>query len=168
MEFSDPEIEEKLSRIEKMDISEEDKLLKQVAETFTSSVRKSDAVFRYGGDEFAIILTNIHKKEESVIVAKRTLEKISRPFYVDDHKVNADISIGISIYPDDARDPDSLIKRRIKRCMIQKQQALAINFGLKNGNEFITVTFEGAFFCKSHLQSRWWLPSQKAFKGIAF
>ncbi|WP_207679150.1 cache domain-containing protein [Desulfonema magnum] len=86
-----------------------DKLLKEVADRLKISVRESDHVCRFGGDEFTIILNNTNDSCPER-VALRIMEKISEPYYIDNHKIDfITPSIGISAYPKDGYDVDTLI-----------------------------------------------------------
>jgi diguanylate cyclase (GGDEF)-like protein len=87
-----------------------DELLKLVADRLRSSTRDPDTVARLGGDEFAIIMTQLHKPLDATILARRIRESVSRPFHVDGHQIVTDISIGISVAPEDGTEPDVLLK----------------------------------------------------------
>lgn len=86
-----------------------DKLLQAVAHRLTLCVRESDTVARMGGDEFVIILNEINHWEEPSIVARKLLEALTTPFNIEGNVCDIGISIGISIYPDDAQDAQKLI-----------------------------------------------------------
>ena len=85
-----------------------DELLKQVAKRLYDVLRRSDAVFRIGGDEFAITLCPVSSVLEVMGVADRVLESFQRPFMLGAHEVHASASCGISIFPDDAADLQAL------------------------------------------------------------
>lgn len=87
-----------------------DLLLKEVAERLAQSLRLSDSVARMGGDEFTVILTKIVDPEDAAIVAKRIVDSLARPFYIEGRVASIGVSIGISIYPIDGEDPDELLK----------------------------------------------------------
>ena len=86
-----------------------DILLQEVAELLMGCVRDGDMVSRYGGDEF-IILLKAPKRMICYTVAHRILEAFNHPFYVDDHELYITPSIGISLYPEDGMDVETLIK----------------------------------------------------------
>ncbi|RZI42720.1 EAL domain-containing protein [Herbaspirillum sp. HC18] len=87
-----------------------DELLKQVAERLVSCLRGQDMIARYGGDEFAFVLTE-QKDEKSVVsLMERILRTIDRPFRVDNHKLFVSCSIGLSFYPRDGEDVDTLLR----------------------------------------------------------
>jgi diguanylate cyclase (GGDEF)-like protein len=87
-----------------------DELLKVVAERLRRCVRESDTVARLGGDEFAIIMTNMDDPSDAVVLAKRIRDSITKPYDLEEHQILADISIGISVAPEDAVEPDLLLK----------------------------------------------------------
>lgn len=88
-----------------------DTVLQEVARRLMASVRKSDTVARIGGDEFVVILQNIQDKHEAAPVARKILSAIQHPFMVrgGEHSVGA--SIGISCFPDDGENMDTLLKK---------------------------------------------------------
>jgi diguanylate cyclase (GGDEF)-like protein/PAS domain S-box-containing protein len=87
-----------------------DELLKSVAERLLTCLRGDDTVARYGGDEFAFVLMG-QKDENSVIVLmERILNTINRPFIIGGHKLFISCSIGLSFYPRDGTDEDTLLR----------------------------------------------------------
>lgn len=87
-----------------------DTLLHLVGERLIRLLRREDAVCRLGGDEFAVILENLAGNDEAVIVARKVIEKLSRPFTIESHEVNTTVSCGVGIFPDHSRDVRSLIR----------------------------------------------------------
>ncbi|MFW5787234.1 MAG: diguanylate cyclase domain-containing protein [Halanaerobiales bacterium] len=88
-----------------------DKLLIEVGKRMKSHLRKNDIISRLGGDEFIIILNLIQNKEESTKVAEKLIKLMERPFKINGHKINVNVSIGISIYPNDGKKPEELINK---------------------------------------------------------
>jgi len=98
-----------------------DKLLEATANLFTSCMRESDMighadpiahsniVARLGGDEFIISLGDIKRPEDAAVVAERILESLAKPIKLDEHEVYVTASIGISIYPNDGEDAETLM-----------------------------------------------------------
>ena len=86
-----------------------DKLLQSVAKCLLASVRDPDTVSRYGGDEFAILLQDINRPENAAVTARRILSALGEVHSVDGHQLHVTASIGVSIYPDDGFDAETLI-----------------------------------------------------------
>ena len=86
-----------------------DEILRAAARRLVYGVRESDTVARLGGDEFIVILHNLGHWEEPGVVARNLLEAFSAPFSVGEIACSIGVSIGISIYPDDAEDTQKLI-----------------------------------------------------------
>ncbi|HUV04279.1 MAG TPA: EAL domain-containing protein [Armatimonadota bacterium] len=87
-----------------------DQLLKQVAQRLTASVREADTVARMGGDEFIAIVADISESEDATVVARRVLETLSQPFLLSGQEIFISASIGVSMYPSDGADPETLVK----------------------------------------------------------
>ncbi len=87
-----------------------DELLKVVAERLRRCIREPDTIARLGGVEFAIIMTGMHAPTDPVVLAKRIRQAVIKPYILDGHQILADISIGISLAPIDATEPDLLLK----------------------------------------------------------
>ena len=86
-----------------------DKLLIAITKNLKECVREEDTIARLGGDEFTIILQNISKKYTAKI-ADIILEKMQKPFYINNIELHATFSIGISLYPEDANSADLLVR----------------------------------------------------------
>jgi diguanylate cyclase (GGDEF)-like protein len=87
-----------------------DTLLTQVSKRIQDCVRTTDKVFRLGGDEFTIILTDIDNLDVIEKTAQRIVERLSQEFEINHLTVNITSSIGSSTYPNDTRDVSTLIK----------------------------------------------------------
>ncbi len=87
-----------------------DKLLQSVAARLVESVRASDTVSRQGGDEFVILLPELDQPESAALLARRILEELGRGHQIGQNELNVTASIGISIYPADGDDAESLMK----------------------------------------------------------
>ncbi len=88
-----------------------DLLLRETAARLTESLRLSDTAARMGGDEFTVILTKITETADAAIVARRIVDNLSKPFFLENHEVSIGVSIGIGIYPIDGEDADVLLKK---------------------------------------------------------
>ncbi|HWQ39208.1 MAG TPA: EAL domain-containing protein [Burkholderiales bacterium] len=87
-----------------------DAVLKQAAERLKKACREGDTVARVGGDEFTIVLPNVTAVQGLSAFADKLLAALSRPFPGDGQELFVSASVGISLYPDDARTVDELIK----------------------------------------------------------
>jgi len=88
-----------------------DEILRQVAQAMRWSIRASDTVSRLGGDEFLIILPDVSGATGAAEVAERILGALATPIPFGEHRIAVSLSIGIALYPGDARGPDDLIRR---------------------------------------------------------
>ncbi|MYM33832.1 EAL domain-containing protein [Duganella sp. FT94W] len=87
-----------------------DDLLRQFSNRLVQTARIRDTVGRVGGDEFALILTKSGDQQDAVQAAHEVREALRQPFELDGHQAILSASIGISVYPDDATDPHTLVK----------------------------------------------------------
>ncbi|MEO7037917.1 MAG: EAL domain-containing protein [Polyangiaceae bacterium] len=87
-----------------------DRVLQSVAERLVGCVRSSDTVSRQGGDEFVVLLSEVERAEDAVVMARRMLEAVAEGHLVDQQQLHVSTSIGVSIYPDDGLDAETLIR----------------------------------------------------------
>jgi diguanylate cyclase (GGDEF)-like protein len=87
-----------------------DLLLKEVSERLKRCLREADTVARLGGDEFTILLPDMGKEEDVIIVAERVLVALKPPCLIGRHELYVTASIGISRYPSDGEDDEALLK----------------------------------------------------------
>ncbi|GAB6070785.1 hypothetical protein JCM30760_18820 [Thiomicrorhabdus hydrogeniphila] len=87
-----------------------DELLIAVSKLIKKTVRDSDAVARFGGDEFVILLEDIEHNSEVSLIADKLLKAFSNPIHFDSHNLVITISMGVSVYPQDATTLDLLLK----------------------------------------------------------
>ncbi|MFZ3004159.1 MAG: EAL domain-containing protein [Undibacterium umbellatum] len=87
-----------------------DMLLKSVTERLCACVRSSDTVSRQGGDEFVILVTDDKSAENAAYTAEKLLKSLSAPHSINKHELYVTTSIGISSYPADGTDAETLIK----------------------------------------------------------
>ena len=87
-----------------------DQLLQVVAQRLEHSVREVDTVCRIGGDEFVVLLTGLATIDAVTHIAEKILAQISKQFTVGEDNVTSTLSIGISLYPDNGQDLDTLLR----------------------------------------------------------
>ncbi len=87
-----------------------DELLVEVAKRLQNCVRKSDTIVRFGGDEFVMLLTGLHSREEASFIADKVLKLVQQPFELSQVEAKVGCSIGIAIYPDDGTSESDLLK----------------------------------------------------------
>lgn len=87
-----------------------DRLICAVAERLAGLVRGADIVARFGGDEFAIIQTNVKDRTDAEALAARILDILRQPFTIEGNQVQIGASLGISIAPDHAQDGATLMR----------------------------------------------------------
>jgi len=87
-----------------------DRLLQDSAKRLAECLRESDTVARLGGDEFVVMIENFTAPKDAIAVAQKVLASLSRPFFVDGQEFLMSASIGISTFPDDGKDAETLLK----------------------------------------------------------
>ena len=87
-----------------------DELLRSVAERLIDSVRATDTVCRQGGDEFVILLSEIEQPGDAAYIAEKLIAAFMQPHRIDAHLITATLSIGVSIYPTDGDDVETMMK----------------------------------------------------------
>lgn len=108
-----------------------DLLLQEVARRVRLCVRGSDTISRQGGDEFVILLPNLDDLGDVVLVIDKLIESIANPYYLNSHVMHVTTSIGVSVYPQDGNESESLI-RNADTAMYQAKDAG------RNGFRFFT------------------------------
>jgi len=87
-----------------------DKLLQSISERLVECIRAVDTVSRQGGDEFVMLLPAVENAQDAALAARRMLEAISEAHSIDNHELHVTASIGISVYPEDGLDVETLIQ----------------------------------------------------------
>jgi diguanylate cyclase (GGDEF)-like protein/PAS domain S-box-containing protein len=87
-----------------------DQLLKQVAHRLQEVLRTGDTVGRLGGDEFAVVLSDLSAASDADVVAQKLMEALGQPCILDGREVFVTASAGITLFPADSEDPDTLLK----------------------------------------------------------
>ncbi len=98
-----------------------DRLLVEIAQRLKNVLRGTDTVARLGGDEFVFLLPGVDRVEEWTDTLNRILGAITRPMALSGHSVSISASIGVTLYPQDDDDPDTLL-RHADQAMYQAKQ----------------------------------------------
>jgi diguanylate cyclase (GGDEF)-like protein/PAS domain S-box-containing protein len=122
-----------------------DLLLKQVANRLVLAVQKDGFVSRHGGDEFIILLKDIDK-EKVTEISQRILNEFSEPLRLEQQEFYVTPSIGISLYPSDAKDEETLIKLADIAMYVAKERG-------KNNFQFYSSKHSGLSFRKMELEN---------------
>lgn len=113
-----------------------DGLLKAVAERLNETARSMDTVARVGGDEFVFILNDVGQAENAATVAKKVVESLARPFAIHGNICSIGGSIGISIFPDDTENMETLVKQADDAMYLAKSK------GKNNYQFFSAIPYE--------------------------
>lgn len=87
-----------------------DKLLIDVSNRISKCLRESDIVSRFGGDEFTVLLSNTNNVDDIELICNNIQKNISKEYSIDNETVFTSASIGVSSYPNDSKDIDTLLK----------------------------------------------------------
>ncbi len=98
-----------------------DKVLIEVTHRIKAVIREDDTVARLGGDEFVVLLVGIDAPEECVGSLNRLLEAIRQPIDIQGAVSNISVSIGVSLYPEDDQDADTLLRHADQAMYVAKQ-----------------------------------------------
>lgn len=112
-----------------------DLLLKSVARRLKLCLRESDYLFRIGGDEFTILLTNIVNDTDVARVAKKILKRISLPYLIQGNEIFTSTSIGISVFPNDGWEVEILVKNADIAMYSAKEEGTGYRFFTKEMNQ---------------------------------
>ena len=99
-----------------------DQLLRLVAQRLKHVLRESDTVTRIGGDEFTVLAPRVRGQDDAVVIARKVRGAFTLPFVVDGREMYVTTSIGVSLYPRDGEDPDTLLKHADAAMYLAKSQ----------------------------------------------
>ncbi|OLN31502.1 bifunctional diguanylate cyclase/phosphodiesterase [Desulfosporosinus metallidurans] len=108
-----------------------DRLLKESSERLKQALREGDTIARQGGDEFLVLLPEIGQEEEAASITERILAVFLKPFVLDWNEVFISTSVGISLYPNDGSDLETLVKQADTAMYYAKEQG-------RNNYQFFT------------------------------
>jgi diguanylate cyclase (GGDEF)-like protein/PAS domain S-box-containing protein len=142
--------------------SKGDLLLKEMAQRLLNCVRNTDTVARLGGDEFTIILPELREQDSIERLAQDILCQLARPFELEGECAYASVSIGVTLYPEDTDDIDTLIKNADQAMYAAKAQG-------RNCRNYFTISMQEAALNRMRLindlrsalaESQFWLAYQ--------
>jgi diguanylate cyclase (GGDEF)-like protein/PAS domain S-box-containing protein len=106
-----------------------DALLAELATRLRTTLREGDVIGRMGGDEFVVLIEEFGEAGQVAEVAKKVLETVARPYLLQGREFEVTASLGVSLYPEDGKDAQTLIKNADIAMYLVKQQG-------KNGFRF--------------------------------
>ncbi len=109
-----------------------DRLLVEIARRLSLAIRAVDTVARIGGDEFLLLVTDIREPADAAVIAAKVVEEIDRSVSIDAMEVHTSASVGISVYPADGTDSDSLVAHADEAMYFAKQSG-------RNGFQFFSA-----------------------------
>ncbi len=86
-----------------------DQLLQSVAKRLQRYIRLSDTVCRQGGDEFVVLLAEVDSVSDAELAAEKLIEAMAEPYLIGTHRLHVTLSIGISLFPDDGKDAETVL-----------------------------------------------------------
>ena len=104
-----------------------DQVLSQFAQRLLRCVREVDTVARQGGDEFIVLLTELHTAQDAERVADKITAAIAAPFVLGDSTLAVGASVGIALYPDDDEDSNALVEKADLAMYAAKQRGLGLS-----------------------------------------
>jgi diguanylate cyclase (GGDEF)-like protein/PAS domain S-box-containing protein len=124
-----------------------DRLLVEVARRMKECVRGGDTVARIGGDEFVLLLLNVGSAKELELVLDRVLDAIAVPVHIDSYALAVSASLGVTLFPQDDADPDTLLRHADQAMYLAKQ-------GGKHVYRFFDADQDIQARAHHHMQSR--------------
>ncbi len=123
-----------------------DQLIQQAAQRLRSVVREEDTVARLGGDEFIIALEGLNRKSDADILARKVIAAFREPFSIEEHELHVTLSLGVSMFPADGQDGESLIKNADVAMYRAKEEG-------RNNYNFYTADLASSVFERLALES---------------
>jgi diguanylate cyclase (GGDEF)-like protein/PAS domain S-box-containing protein len=123
-----------------------DSVLQTMAERLRAGTRSSDLVARIGGDEFIVLVSNLARADDAALAARGLLDRLAKPCRTDNHDVTLSASAGISVYPEDGTDADTLLRNADLAMYRAKQEG-------KNTYRFFTAAMSESASERMQLQA---------------
>lgn len=114
-----------------------DYVLKEAGRRCKDTIRKIDTIARLGGDEFAFLLTDLKDKKECILILDRIKAAIRQPVIFEENTINISISIGVTIYPEDDSNDETLLRHADVALYKIKEQNKG-QYGFYNAKEYLT------------------------------
>ncbi|MEO7496081.1 MAG: EAL domain-containing protein [Massilia sp.] len=124
-----------------------DRLLQLVAARLQSCLRDGDSIARLGGDEFVLTLAALADGNDAAVVAHKVLDLLKEPFLIDNHSLHVSSSIGISLFPDDGADVETLMRTADTAMYHAKESG-------RNNYQFFTPALNEAVHQRLALENR--------------
>jgi len=103
-----------------------DELLSCVAERLLSSIRSADSAYRYGGDEFIVLLPEVDGQRGSIELMQKLQARLAIPYSISQHSIQVSTSIGIAVYPADGASQPDLINRADTKMYLAKSDSKSL------------------------------------------
>jgi len=126
-----------------------DRLLREVAHRLQALLDGPARLFRQGGDEFVVVLGDVANAEAVVALVQRIMQVVSEPVAVDGHQLHTSPSIGISLYPTDGEQPETLVRNADTAMYYAKANG-------RNNYQFFAEPMNAAANKRLHLESELW------------
>lgn len=120
-----------------------DRVLVELGKRLKSIVRETDTIARIGGDEFAVILCDLHDRSEALVLGRRLMIEAAMPFRIDGSRADLTVSIGVALYPEDGTDATTLIRNAdIALYQVKREGRNNIVFFSREMNRFVQSTLK--------------------------
>jgi len=124
-----------------------DQVLQAVSRRLKACLRESDTIARIGGDEYSVLLPFANHEEDIVIITNKIISAFQKPFVIDNHALHISTSIGISTYPSDSSNTDTLLRNADAAMYSAKK-------GGKNNYRFYNPAMNSRTFERMKLMNR--------------
>lgn len=122
-----------------------DEVIQQVANRLKASTPEHFTISRVGGDEFVLLIPDMTAFAEVIEAANRSMEELSKPYYVNEHKIRLTVSMGASIYPSDATTVEQMMSHADAAMFRAKEEG-------RNRLSFFSVALENRMTDRQHAE----------------